>query len=231
MVFPVVTYRCESWTIKKAKHQSTNTSQMCWWRRLLDSKEIKPVNPKRNQAWILIGRTDAAAEAPILWPPDVKSSLTGKDPDAGKDCRQEEKGMTEDEKVGWHHWLSGRECELTPGDSEGEGSPVCYSSWGRKESDMTEQLNNNNKTIMRCGVKAGHTQEEPLPLFGTRVDRVSGWCLWKGETDCQNQGTCGPKMGRTGPVIPTQFPVFMSNYHKARYSRRCPVRMQNKNSQ
>ena len=92
----------------------------------LDSKEIKPVNPKENQSWIFTGRTDAEAEAPILWPPDVKSWLTGKDPDAGKDWRQE-KGMTEDEMVGWHHWLNGHEFEQTLEDSEGQGSLACCS--------------------------------------------------------------------------------------------------------
>ena len=85
----------------------------------LDSKEIKAVNPKENQSWIFIGKTDAEAEAPVLWPPDVKSWLAGKDPDAGKDWGQEEKGMMEDEMIGWHHWLSGPEFEQTPGDSEG----------------------------------------------------------------------------------------------------------------
>ena len=80
---------------------------------LLDSKEIKPVNPKGNQLWIFTGRTDAEVEAPILWAPDAKSQLIGEDPDAGKDWRQEEKGMTEDEMVGWHHWLNGHEFEQT----------------------------------------------------------------------------------------------------------------------
>ena len=83
-----------------------------------DSKEIKPVHPKGNQPWIFIGRTDAEAEAPILWPPDAKKLLTGKDLDAGKDWKQEEKGMTEDEMVGWHHWLDGHESEQTSRDSE-----------------------------------------------------------------------------------------------------------------
>ena len=112
----------------------------------LDCKKIKPVNTKENQPWIFIGRT--RAEAPILWPPDAKSRLIGKDPDAGKDGGQEEKGMTEDEMVGWHHWLNGCKCEQTPGDGEGQGSLACCSPWGRKESDMTdtltERLNNNN---------------------------------------------------------------------------------------
>ena len=98
--------------------------------------------PKRNQSWIFIGRTSAEAEAPILWPPDAKSWLIGKDPDAGKDRGQEEKGTTEDEMVGWHHWLNGREFEQTPGDGERQGSLACWSSWGCKELDMTWQLNN-----------------------------------------------------------------------------------------
>ena len=96
----------------------------------LDSKEIKPVNPKGNQSWIFIGRTDAETEAPILWPPDGKNWLIGKDPDAGKDWRQEEKGMTEDEMVRYHHQLNGHESEQTASDSEGQRSWVCYSPWG-----------------------------------------------------------------------------------------------------
>ena len=103
----------------------------------LDSKEIQPVQPKGNQSWIFIGRTDAEAEAPILWPPDVKSPLIGKDPDAGKDGGQEEKGTTEDEMVGWHHQLSGHEFEQTQGDSEGQGDVVCSSPWGHSEPDAT----------------------------------------------------------------------------------------------
>ena len=105
-------------------------------------KEIKSVNPKGNQPWVFIGRTDAEAEAPVLWPPDVKSRLTGKDHDAGKDWRQKEKGVTENEMVGWHHWLSWHECEQAQGNSEEQGSLLCCSSWGPKESDTTEQLNN-----------------------------------------------------------------------------------------
>ena len=110
----------------------------------LDSKEIKSVNPKGNQPWIFTGRTDAEAEAPILWSPDAKSWLTGKDPDAGKDWRQEEKGATEDEMVGWHHRLDGHGFEQTPGDSEGQRSLACCSPWRHKESDTIEWLNNDN---------------------------------------------------------------------------------------
>ena len=108
----------------------------------LDSKEIKPFNPKGNQPWIFTGETDAEAEAPILWPTESKSQLIGKDPDAGKDWRQEEKGMTEDEMVGWHHWLNGHEIEQAPGDGEGKGALMCFSPGGCKESVTTEQLNN-----------------------------------------------------------------------------------------
>ena len=107
----------------------------------LDCKEIKPVHPKGNQSWIFIGRTDAETETPILWPPDAKNWLIGKDPDAGKDWRQEEKGTTEDEMVGWHHRLNGHEFEWTPVVGDGQGSLVCCNPRGLKESDTTEQLN------------------------------------------------------------------------------------------
>ena len=110
----------------------------------LDNK-IKPVNHKGNQSWIFTGRTDAEAVAPILWPPDVKNWLIWKDPDAGKDWRQKEKGMTEDEMVGWYHWLDGHEFEQALGDGEGQGSLVCCSLWGHKESDITEWLNNDKR--------------------------------------------------------------------------------------
>ena len=115
----------------------------------LKSKEIKPVNPKENQPWMLeiqsfIGRTDAEAEAPTLWPPDEKSQLFRKDADAGKDWGQEAKGTTENEMAGWHHWLDGHEFEQAPGDGEGQGGLAHCSPWGCKESDMTEHVNNNN---------------------------------------------------------------------------------------
>ena len=100
-----------------------------------DCKEVKPVNPKGNQPWIFIWKIDA--EALILWPPNEKSWLIGKDPDAGKDWGQEDKGVTEDEMVAWHHRINGHEFEHTLGDSEGQGSLSCCSPWGHKESDMT----------------------------------------------------------------------------------------------
>ena len=104
----------------------------------LDCKKIKPVNPKGNQSWIFIGRTDADTETPILWPPDAKSWLIGRDPDAGKDWRQEETGTTEDEMIGWHHQLDGHEFEQAPGVGDGQGSVECCSPWGCKELDLTE---------------------------------------------------------------------------------------------
>ena len=130
----------ESWVLKN----------WCFWTVVLEKiiqsplncKEIKLVNSKGNQSWIFIGKTDAEAEVPIIWPPDVKNRLIRKNTDAGKDWRQE-KGMTEDEMVGWHHWLNGHEFEQAPGDGEGQGSLVCCSPWGQKESDTTERMNNN----------------------------------------------------------------------------------------
>ena len=108
---------------------------------LLDSKEIKPVNPKGNQLWVFIGRTDAEAEALVLWPPVMKSQFIGKHPVARKDWGQE-KGMTEDEMAGWqHHWLDGHVFGGTPGVGDRQGGLACCDSWGRKESDMTERLN------------------------------------------------------------------------------------------
>ena len=131
---------------------SGSLNYWCFWTMVLkktlesplDSKEIKPVSPKGNKPWIFIGRTDAEAEAPILWPPGVKSWLIGKDSDAGEGWGQKEKGTAEVVMVGWHHWLNGHEFEEAPGDGEGQGSLACCSPWGHKESDMTERLNNNN---------------------------------------------------------------------------------------
>ena len=130
----------------------------CFWTVVLEKtlesplncKKIKPVNPKGNHSWIFIGNTDAEAEAPICWPPDAKSWPMGKDPDAGKDWRREEKGMTEEEMVGWHHWLNGHEFEQVLGDGEGQGSLVCSSPWGCKGSDMIEQLNSDYYSTSEC---------------------------------------------------------------------------------
>ena len=107
----------------------------------LECKRIKPVNPKGNQSWIFIRRTDAKGDATIFWSPDVKNWFIGKDPDSGKGQRQEKKRTTKDEMIGWHHWLNGHAFEQTLGVANGQGSLVCCSPWGCKESDMTESLN------------------------------------------------------------------------------------------
>ena len=135
----------ESWALKN----------WCFWTVVLqktpesplDNKEIQPVHPKWNQSWVFIGRTDVEAETPILWPPDGKSCPIGKDPVAGKDWRQEENGMTEDEMAGWHHWLDGCESAWTLAVCDGQGGLACCDSWGRKELDMTEGL---NWTELKC---------------------------------------------------------------------------------
>ena len=141
MVFPVVMYECENWTIKKAEPWRTDASELWWCRRPLDCKEIQPINHKGNKSWIFIGRIDAEPETLILWPPDTKNWLTGKDSDSGKDWRQGEKGMAEVERVGWHHWHDGHEFEYAPGVGDGQGSLVCCSPWCCKELDTTEWLN------------------------------------------------------------------------------------------
>ena len=128
----------ESWVLKN----------WCFWTVVLektfesslDRKEIQPVHPKGDQSWVFVGRTDVEVETPILWPPDVKSWLIWKDPDAGKDWGQEEKGTTEDEMAGWHHRLDGHGFGWIPGVGDGQGGLACCGSWGRKESDTTERL-------------------------------------------------------------------------------------------
>ena len=126
-----------------------NPKNWCFWTVVLentlesplDCKEIQPVHSKGDQPRVFFGRNDAKAETPVLWPPHAKSWLTGKDSDAGKDWGQEEKGTTEDEMAGWHHWLDGHESEWTPGVGDGPGGLVCCDSWGCKELDTTERLN------------------------------------------------------------------------------------------
>ena len=109
--------------------------------QLKDCKEIQPVHSGGDQPWDFFGRNDAEAEIPVLWPPHAKSWFIGKDSDAGRDWGQEEKGTTEDEMAGWHHWLDGRDSEWTPGVGDGQGGLACCNSWSRQESDTTEQLN------------------------------------------------------------------------------------------
>ena len=134
--------------------ESWEPKNWCFWTVVLektlesplDCKEIQPVHPQGDQSWIYIGRTDAEAETPILWPPDAKNRLIGKDPEAGKDWRQEEKGMTEDEIVGWHCQPDGHEFEQAPGVGDGQRGLACYSPWGHKELDTTEWLNWNDQS-------------------------------------------------------------------------------------
>ena len=143
MVFPVVMYGCESWTIKKAEQwrmlMNCSVGEDSW--ESLDCKEIKPVHPKGNQSWLFIGRTDAEAETPILWPPDGKNWLIWKDPDAGKSWRKQEKGTSGDKMVGWHQWLDGHEFEQALEVRDGQGSLASCSPWGCKELETTEKLN------------------------------------------------------------------------------------------
>ena len=159
MVFPVFMYGCESWTIKKADHQTIDAFELWCWRRLLsllDCKEIQLVNPKENRSWILIGRTDA--ETPILWPPDVKNWLIGKDPDGGKDCRLQEKGKTEDKMVGWHHGLDGHEFVYSPDVGDGR------EAWQGKAHGVTKfrtQLSDWNKLLYIYT----HTFREPYEIY------------------------------------------------------------------
>ena len=137
MVFPMVMYGCESWTVKKAEHRRIDAFELWCWRKLLRVL----VHPKGDQSWVFFGRKDAKAETPVLWPPHAKSWLIGKHSDAGRDWGQEEKGMTEEEMAGCHHWLDGREFEWTMGDGDGHGGLACCDSWGRKKSDTSELLN------------------------------------------------------------------------------------------
>ena len=146
MVFPVVMYGCECWTIKKAECWRTDAFELWCMRRLLrvpwTTRRSNQSIPKGDQSWVFIGSSDAEAETPVLWPPHGKSWLIGKDPDAGRDWGQEEKGMTEGEMAGWHHRLNGHEFEWTPGVGDGQGGLACCDSWftksRRRLSDWTE---------------------------------------------------------------------------------------------
>ena len=174
MVFPVVMYGCESWTINKAECWRTDAFCTVVLKTLespLDGKKIQPVHRKGNQSWIFSGGTDAEAEAPILWPPDVKNWLIWKDSDAGKDWRWEEKGMTEDEMVGWHHRLYWHEFEQSPGVGDGQGSLACCSPRGCKELDTTEQLNWCYTHTRTCSYRRIYTK--PLPPFYINIFRVN----------------------------------------------------------
>ena len=151
----------------------------------LDCKAIQPVHSKGDQSWVFIGRTDAEAETPIIWPPHAKSWLIGKDSDAGRDWGQEEKGMTEDEMGGWHHRLDGHEFEWTPGVGDGQEGLACCNSWGHKELDTTEwtelketkELYTENYKTLKKEIK----------------DDINRWrdspCSWVGRQYCENDYT------------------------------------------
>ena len=168
----------ESWALKS----------WCFWNVVLektlesplDCKEIQPVHPKGDQSWVLIGRTDVEAETPVLWPPDVKSWVTGKDPDSGKDWGQEEKGMTEDEMVGWPHQLDGHGFGWTPGVGDGQGGLVCCGSWGHKESwtELVAQLVKNTPAMQETwGWSLGW--EDPLERGKATQSSILAWrTLW-----------------------------------------------------
>ena len=154
MVFPVVMYVCESWTVKKTERWRMDALESP-----LDCKEIQPVYPRG----VFIGRTDAEAETPIFWPPDVKSWLIGKDPDAGKDWGQEEKGTTEDEMVGWHHRHNGHGFGWTPGIGDGQGGLMCCGSWGgRVGHDWAPGLNWTEPRKMRVHAILGQNTWQSL---------------------------------------------------------------------
>ena len=148
MVKAMVFFSSQVWIWEMDHKESCSLKNWHFWtvvlektlESLLDCKEIQPVHPKGDQSWVFIGRTNAEAETPILWPPDVKTWLIGKDPHAGKDWWQEETGMTEDETAGWHHPLYGHGFGWTQGVGDGQGGLASCGSWGRKELDKTEQL-------------------------------------------------------------------------------------------
>ena len=159
----------------------------------LDCKEIQPVHPKGDQSWVFIGRTDVEAETPILWPPDAKIWLIGKDPDAGRDWGQEEKGTTEDEMAGWHHGLNGHEFGKIQGVGDGQRGLACCYSWGCKELDMTEPLNwtelNRKQNTQELERKSMLTGREALKFLTAGLPHHSmlGWePLYKQSKDTMN---------------------------------------------
>ena len=178
----------------------------CFWTAVLektfesplDCKEIKPVHPKGNQSWIFTRRTDAEAEAPILWPPNLKNWLIGKDPDSGKDWRQEEKRMTEDEMIGWHHWFNGQEFEQALGVGDGQGRLACCSPWDRKELDMTEQLNWTETGWSKKLLMIEHI--EARDVFSAK--RQNLWCR-----------SCPSSRWKWIPFCHGYSRIFSSNFH------------------
>ena len=207
--------------------ESWALNRWCFWtlvlRKTLESPldcKIKPIHPKGNQSWMFIGRTDAEAETPILWSPGAKNWLIGKDLDAGKDWRQEEKGMTEDEMVGWHHWLDGHESEQAPGVGDGDGQEAWHAAVHEiAESDKTEQLNWTELLDSIWGIP-NKAQKNPMkqvwlecPFWG-KWKRPEKWSLWPQVTrgvGCRprmqiNSGPTKPRILALKPYLCTKFP-------------------------
>ena len=169
MVFPVVMYGCESWTIKKAEHQRIDAFELWCWRRLL---RVPWTTRRSNQSILKETSPGCSLEGlmlklklQILWPPDAKNWLIGKDPDAGKGWRQEEKRMAEDEMVGWHHWLDGHEFEQALGVGDGQGSLECCSPWRSRESNTSEWVNNNKMIQCRLVIVSHKNLDWPHVLL------------------------------------------------------------------
>ena len=141
------------------------------WRRLLKVPWTARRSNLSIQSWVFIGRTDVEAEIPVLWPPDAKSWLIWKDPDAGKDRRQQEKGTTEDEMVGWHHWLNGHEFGLTLGVGDGQGGLTCCSPWGHRESDTTKRLNWTERQLLESTTYKCNSIQNSTGIIWCNVDR------------------------------------------------------------
>ena len=182
IVKAMVFYSSHEWIWELDCEESWALRNWCFWTVVLektlvsplDFKEIQPVHPKGYQTWVFIGRTDVEAETPVLWPPAVKSWLIGKDLDTGKDWGQE-KGMAEDEMVGWHHRLNGHGFGWTMGVGDGQGGLACCCSWGHKESDTTERL---NWTELKVSYRASLMAQMVKNLPALRVTQVQSW-VWK----------------------------------------------------
>ena len=192
------------------------------WRRLespLDCKEIQLVHPKGKKSWIFIGRTDAEAETLTLQPPDVKSWLTGEDPDAGKEWRWKEKGTTEDEMVGWHHWLNGHMFEQAPGVGDGQGRLVCYSPWGRKESDTTEWLNWTDDTT-NLDASWEHAAGHWACLGeGTGIRKAPGSCRSQASPFCNSgERKCWPPPTSVARQAPKDRGAWRATIHRVAQS-------------
>ena len=211
MVFPVVMYGCERWTIKKAEHRRIDAFELWYWRRLLrvpwtgrrsNQSILKNISPE----YLLEGFIGRTAEAPILWSPPVKNWLIGKDPDAGKDWKQEEKGTTEEEMFGWHHRLNGHEFEQPLGVGDGQGCLTCCSPWGRKESDTAEWLNWTEHTegpgLHSLGLWRG---QQPVEAAGVGAAgstmlgcaAVKAWDMQKGREKCKAQENAETRTSKT----------------------------------